>query len=722
MSDDMFKSIYGMPGQQLGQLLEKGRGYQGGLNMKELLLASLATNTINYFSNKPRLDREEQLEDLANKMGIVTKEAVAEYNTPDAARKREELAKFNDPTQRENFIYNKSLESVNKMVNDMGGGFAYSPDMQLSPQMEAAINQRLKDRQEYLTAEYEKMNNNPLYNIQTEEEYMRPYLDLLVAEKNLIEDNPANKNAFTKIINKFFPGKYAQSIVDLKDEVNKANKVIADRDAYINDFENLLKGELRAFDVADDAPAYIKTSALRNVNLDSKELDRQNKDLNNVIFEKNGYKNKFIGSEDKSFEPSKRNIDNLELIGGEETAYNGATYFINLTNKVASYYQAFDEQLKAQGMKPRVQDGSTEDYRNIAMQYLVKTGIVDNNTIKYQDDKSLTALKSGVAMDAEGADLFMAMLNENEKENALSLDNEVVRELQLEYNSKRSQYAGEGDVDRRLELEEDLIADKEVIAYLEEGRDDNEDLNAEISLRRTRLILLADEDSTGYITLPNVDSPIRKSDINFAMKSEFYNQHVKEHGENPELKAILTAIEPPAVVSTGPLSGNEKAEVEENLSANQQALKEIQDNNKPLLLTDENLDILQGLDRFAAAEYQRDLQIINRLENEIKTGRGRVKKRGTIALTEIISLNQRQIEQRLDLLEFKLKEFNKRNFPSLLTGTQSSDLQQQIALLEQSKTKYQKLTPVSEIDQKVIDDYALQIANLKEQLSALGIE
>ena len=754
MSKDIFRNVFGITDQQAGRLINFG-DKKDIKNVRDYLKLSIPLQLAKELFLNVGREKIKAKEEINDVLGPQVKIATAEYNSTEAKKIRDELIKFNDPTQREDFLYKKSLEGINRYVNEASNGkfFAYSPEInKVNPTLAKQINSYIQSQREIIEEEYELKNLNPLYSVQTQEEFLAPYMKLALAEKNLIEDNPQNRNLITAGFSKLFPKYKAAELFELTEAVKNAEADVKEQTNKANLYKEFRTGDFRRFKVQsenDKQIPYINQSVLTSFTLDDKEKADIQKSAENIlsnIMDDNRFNGENIeGPEGQQYEVSSRNIKRLNFREEDKPEISGVfpadSYFANTVARFGKYIEKYDKQIKEAG-GDGFGDMTQQEYERIALKYLINNGLVniEDNTINYYDTAELGDEKTRLGMFIEGTggllQYDLALANEAAKNNAISIDKSFVRDLKLEGNKLRQQLGlafRENNVDEQQRIEEEIKLSRQLISAYENNDTDNKGFVQELDKRRLLYLLSIDENDNSYYKIPienGQEQLVRGSKITFAYKKSLYDNFIKEYGDDSELTEMFETTQPEIDENVEEVVPTDKPEVSENdaerilnndptfsyiISGQNQSVKipEIQ------LLSDEDLSLLSENSR---SGYKAKLKRINTLKEELIAGEKSVQIENVnspgIYSSKPKSMTKRDFDQHINKIINFTNNFNSKYFDQV-QSIKISDLQDNIKELELEILRYNRDTPINVFDDNVIKNYENRIDELREQIIAL---
>ena len=103
MSKDIFRNVFGITDQQAGRLINFG-DKKDIKNVRDYLKLSIPLQLAKELFLNVGREKIKAKEEINDVLGPQVKIATAEYNSTEAKKIRDELIKFNDPTQREDFL------------------------------------------------------------------------------------------------------------------------------------------------------------------------------------------------------------------------------------------------------------------------------------------------------------------------------------------------------------------------------------------------------------------------------------------------------------------------------------------------------------------------------------------------------------------------------------------------------------------------------------------
>lgn len=754
MSKDIFRNVFGITDQQAGRLINFG-DKKDIKNLRDYLKLSIPLQIAKELFLNVGREKVKAKEEINDVLGPQVKIATAEYNNTEAKKIRDELIKFNDPTQREDFIYEKATQGINRYVNEASNGrfFAYSPEInKVNPTLAKQINSYIQSQSEIIEEEYELKNLNPLYSVQTQEEFLAPYMKLALAEKNLIEDNPQNRNLITAGLSKVFPKYKAAELFELTQAVKDAEDDVKEQTNKANLYKEFRTGDFKRFKVQsenDKEIPYMNQSVLTSFTLDDKEKADIQKSAENIlsnIMDDNLFNGENIeGPEGQQYEVTSRNIKRLNYREEDKPEISGVfpakSYFANTVARFGKYIEKYDKQIKEAG-GDGFGDMTQQEYERIALKYLINNGLVniEDNTINYYDAAELGDEKTrlGMFVDRTGGLLQYdsALANEAAKNNAISIDKSFVRDLKFEGNKLRQQLGvavGENNVDEQQRIEEEIKLSRQLISAYENNDTDNEGFVQELDKRRLLYLLSIDENDNSYYKIPIEDGQeqlVRGSKITFTYKKSLYDNYIKEYGDDSELAEMFETTQPEIDENVEEVVPKGKPEVSQNdaerilnndptfsyiISGQDQSVKipEIQ------LLSDEDLSLLSENSR---SGYKAKLKRINTLKEELIAGEKLVQIQNVnspgIYSPKPKSMTQRDFDLQINKIINFTNNFNSRYFDQV-QSIKISDLQDNIQELELEIFRYNRDTPINVFDDNVIKNYENRIDELQEQILAL---
>ncbi len=732
MSKDIFRNVFGITDQQAGRLIRFG-DKKDIKNLRDYLKISVPLQIAKELFLNVGREKIKEKEDLNDRMGLLTEQVLADYNAPEAKRIREELIKFNDPTQRDDFIYKKSLEGINRYVNEASGGkiLAYSPEInKVNPKLALEINNYRQQREKEIIDLYNQKNINPIYTIQTQEEFIKPYINLTLAEKKYIEDNPANRNLFTQAINKIFPNTYAKELLELKEAIDKENNIIKKRTNLVDEYKKLTTGDFKKYIIPKNNVAPVNTSVLQPYSFDNKDI-KSIQDNSEELFKRieNGvYQNERIG--ENNYELSSRNFNKLEYLNGESgnQGLSANRYFVRQVAKYSKVFEKYDAQAREQGIFPFGRD--VLSYEDIALEFLIDNGLIDKdtNTVNFLDSQETSLFDEKARFRTEGnpAQQGIALMDEAARKNAKSFDNSILSDLKIDFNEMRRDrvnIVAEGDADKLINIDEDLKAAKNFISYLENKGDDNEDFNKELDRQRVRFLLTIDSDDDSYYRIPQgkEEVTLRGNQIPFELKEEYYNKYILKHGEDIELTQIFETLKPAEdkeVVTT--------EDDEDKLSKSE--AEQILDGDIPYAIFGEQVEIpelnlltdeeLKSLKSYELNLYNAQLNKINQMKAELIAGVRDVSDLGGPSKKQQV-MNRMQFDGQIRRIIGFSNRFNDFDFIKRVGKQKIRNIESQLKKEKLKLERYNLFTPLNEIDEEVVKNSEIEIKRLQNELSLL---
>jgi hypothetical protein len=544
MSDIFSKFLpQGSFGQAAGGILADRRKGNKKEFLQFLALESLVQGLKGYNTAQTQA-RDEAVADLSLVSQPLISGLKSEYSQNNS--KREKLRQYNDPTTRDDFLYNEALSSLNTFANEVSQGKVFTvKELENNPQYKTALNNRLQSKIGELSNYYDLLNQDPLYSSKTQEEYVTPYLENFTAKRKLIEDDPRKQGAFNSFINMQF-GDGTSDLLDLKTAVEDTTAKINEREAKQAFVKRLLQGDLARLEGMGTEQEFLATSKFGKIMVDNVEFNKLANGISSTA-ENNDYKDYVFNGENLL---KSNNLKNMKVVSpdGQESRMSPFAALGNSTAKVALFLKDLDTQSKNLGEDVELK--SDTEYVDNALNLLFDTQAITEDSIISFDNvgfrKIKDALKSQRDFPGMDAAAISAYMDKAQLSNAVDIDIYLQDAVADDYNMLRRQLIKTQDADKKQELIDEMTDLRKIytgLGDLSEGLP-IEDRNLLQRMDKSRLIeiLNLSENDNSYIKIGNITK--RGYEFDYDIKKEFYKNYIGEYGADADLKNLLNDSKP----------------------------------------------------------------------------------------------------------------------------------------------------------------------------------